>query len=159
MLNTILKKGLNIIHVFIGLIPILIYLVPKYIVKPYIHWILLLMIIIPLHWVFFDNKCIITQLNAYLGDYDDIELDTDSAFVESNFKWLYNPIIEFFGWEWNSKQLDKMLTLHWLINILLVWNSAYYMCNDVKLPDTTSYQTKSDSSLSTSVDSQEPVLK
>lgn len=158
MFNTFLKSGLNIIHIFIGLIPILIYLVPKWLVKPYIHWILLIMVMTPLHWVFFDNKCIITQISSYLGDYDNIELDTDAPFTESNFKWLYNPIMEFFGWEWNSKQLDKMLTLHWIINILLVWFYAFYMCGDAKLPDMPSHQPEPvsdvETALSTSVVSQ-----
>ena len=58
MLNTLLKTGLNIFHIFIGLLPILIYLFPKNLVQPYIHWILLIMVMTPLHWIFFENKCI-----------------------------------------------------------------------------------------------------
>ena len=159
MLNTLLKTGLNIFHVFIGLLPILIYLFPKYIVKPYIHWILLIMVMTPLHWVFFENKCILTHISSYLGDYDNVELETDAAFTESNFKWLYNPIMKIFGWEWNNKNVDKMLTLHWIINILLVWFYAFYMCGDAKLPETHSYKPEPQStSQLTSVVSQEPIV-
>tara|TARA_Y100000287_G_C14108336_1_gene298770 strand:+ start:253 stop:594 length:342 start_codon:yes stop_codon:yes gene_type:complete len=106
------------------------------------------MILGPLHWAFFDNKCIFTYISECLGDYDNKELDTDASFTESNFKWLLHPIMNIFGMEWDSKNVHKMLILYSLINITLVWFYAFYMCGDAKLPEPQL----------TSVVSQEPVV-
>lgn len=137
MFDTFIKKAVNIIHIIILLIPIIIYLLPSRIVKPYIHWILFMMILIPLHWPFFDNKCIFTYISSYLGDYDNEELETEASFTESNFKWLLNPIMNFFGMEWDNKNLHKILTLYALINITVVWFYAFYICENKKIPDMT----------------------
>ena len=93
------------------------------------------MILIPIQWLLFDNKCIFTYISAYLGEYEDQELDTDASFTESNFKWLFNPILEFFGMEWETKNVNKILTLYALINIILVWFYAFYFSQEIPMKD------------------------
>ena len=84
---------------------------------------------IPLHWIFLDNKCILTNLNKKLGDYKDIDVK-DSAFTERYFRWLYEPIMNKIGYKWIEKDVDKMVHLHWIINIVTIWSyyfSIYYL--------------------------------
>ena len=117
----------NYLHVFILLIPFLLYIyIPK---KGTIHYtiyiyLILFMILLPLHWVFFDNQCIFTLISKWLGDYK--ETETTSAFSETNLGWLYKPIMELFGWEWNSEGLDKMVNLHWIFNYIIIWYYIFY---------------------------------
>ncbi len=125
MFINILKHFVNLLHILIALVPIFLYFVPYRLTQSFIHWLLLFMIMVPLHWPFFDNKCLLTIVSQSLGDYKDN--DSESAFTEVNCRWLYEPIMKIIGWEWNSKNVGKMVTLHWIINILLVWIYTFYM--------------------------------
>ena len=120
----LVTRLLNVFHIFILLVPFLIYLPNKKLIKPYSHWMLLISAYIPIHWVYFDNSCIFTDISIAMGDYQNSE--TTSEFSENNLKWLYLPIMNIFGWEWNSKGLDKMVNLHWIINIFLIWYYCFY---------------------------------
>tara|TARA_B100001057_G_scaffold412721_1_gene428941 strand:- start:159 stop:527 length:369 start_codon:yes stop_codon:yes gene_type:complete len=120
----IITKILNFIHILLLLVPIVIYFFKKKLIKPYSHWILLVAAYIPLHWVFFNDSCVFTDLSIAMGDYQ--ESETTSEFSENNLKWLYLPIMKMFGWEWNSLGLDKIVTLHWIINIFLIWYYCFY---------------------------------
>ena len=33
--------------------------------------------------------------------------------------------MDLIGWKWDSVGLDKMVTLHWIINIILVWYYSF----------------------------------
>ena len=119
-----ITRILNFCHFLILFVPIVIFFIPRDLIRPYAKFVLLLMIMVPLHWVFVDNYCIFTKLSMSLGDYSDSK--TDSGFSENNLKWLYYPIMRLFGWEWNDSGLDKMVTLHWIINIFIVWYFCFY---------------------------------
>ena len=119
-----LKQILNFFHILLLLAPIAIYIIPTIYTRPFAKWILLIAALIPLHWVFFDNSCIFTLLSQKMGDYQNAE--TNSEFSETNLKWLYKPIMRLFGWEWNNDGLNKMVTLHWIINIILIWIFCFY---------------------------------
>ena len=125
MFSNIITKLLDSMHIIFASIPILIYMSPVTSIKPYIHWLLLIMIMTPLHWVFIDNQCILTMISKYFGDYKNTE--TDSGFTVENCQWLYKPIMNRIGWQWNNNGINKMVTLHWIINILLVWYYAFYI--------------------------------
>lgn len=119
-----LKQILNFFHLILLLVPFIIYVIPTYYTKPIAKWILLIAALIPLHWVFFDNACIFTLFSKKMGNYQNAE--TDSEFSETNLKWLYKPIMRLFGWKWNNDGLNKMATLHWIINITLIWIYCFY---------------------------------
>lgn len=116
---------LNLIHLFFIFLPILIYFIKKSFIKPFVKWILLISIMIPLHWVFLDNRCIFTVVSQKAGDMKNSE--TTSPFSEKYLKWLYKPIMNIIGWEWNNEGLDKIITLNWIINIILCWYYCFYI--------------------------------
>ena len=87
MLIQFSKKFLNFIHIIFATVPFLIYFVPANFIVPYIHWILILGVMTPLHWIFIDNQCLLTILSKYLGDYKDSE--TNAEFTENNLKNIY----------------------------------------------------------------------
>ena len=120
----LITQILNTIHVILLLIPIVIYSVPPKKAKPYIKWILLIAALIPIHWAFLENSCIFTIWSKKAGDYQ--EAETTSEFSETNLRWLYEPIMRLFNWPWNSEGLNKMVNLHWIINILLIWICCFY---------------------------------
>ena len=89
----------------------------------------LLLLLIPIHWMLLDNKCVFTLVTKYFGDMDDVE--TESGFSEKYLKWLYQPIMNIIGLEWNSNGLFKMVNLHWGINFFLLWYFLFFVgkCN------------------------------
>ena len=115
---------INLIHLFLFIIPVLIFWLPKSIMKPIGKYVLLVFILIPLHWVFLENRCSFTIATQKLGNMKQAE--TNSAFSEKYLKWLYLPFMRVFGWEWNDSGLDKIITLHWIINIVIVWFYCFF---------------------------------
>lgn len=119
---------LSIVHFITLFFPCLFYFIKNQTFKLFviknIRWIFLIYLFIPLHWKFFDNKCLLTYINEKLGKYKNAR--TNSAFSETYMGWLYRPIMKLFGWEWNDEGLGKMATLHGIINILLIWNITFY---------------------------------
>ena len=85
----------------------------------------MILILIPIHWVFFDNQCLFTLASKEAGNMRNTE--TTSGFSEKYMKWLYKPIMDFIGWEWNSVGLDKMVNLHWGINFFLLWYFLFFI--------------------------------
>ena len=130
-LKNFLKKILiflvDMIHFFVCALPILIYFMPKYTISPYLKWILLLMVMVPLHWIFFSNRCVLTIITKYLGHYDNKKIDTNSAFVDNYLKWIYKPLLKTLGIRWNNNSVAKLITVRWIINILLVWYYIFYI--------------------------------
>ena len=118
MINNIL----NGIHLFIIFLPILIFLSKKF--KKQSKFLLLIIMMFPMHWKFFDNHCISTVISKKLGDFN--KTTTDSAFYEVYMKWLYKPIMVMIGLQWNNDGINRMVHLHWIINYLLVWYYTFY---------------------------------
>lgn len=123
---------LNLVHFILLFSPIVIYFIPIKFMK-YIKYIFkygfLLLLLIPIHWMLLDNKCVFTLVTKYFGDMDDVE--TESGFSEKYLKWLYQPIMNIIGLEWNSNGLFKMVNLHWGINFFLLWYFLFFVgkCN------------------------------
>lgn len=116
-----IAKVFDLIHGLILFIPIIIFLIPK--IKNH-HFLLLFISLVPLHWVFFENQCFLTIVSRKHGGMK--ETETTSGFSETYLRWLYEPIMKLFGWKWESKGLDKIVTLHWIINIIIVWYYSFY---------------------------------
>lgn len=121
---TLTTRLLNTLHVIILIIPIILFLLPRWIIdkyfRKYLKLILLFYILIPLHWPFFNDACVFTKISVELGDYADAQ--TNSQFSEENMMWLYRPIMHFFGWQFDNIGMNKVTTLHSIIDILLVWS-------------------------------------
>ena len=105
--------------------PIFIFFMNKKYFLGLFKYFVLIIILTPMHWPFFDNQCISTIITQKLGDFK--ETDTTSSFSEKYLKWLYKPITEFFGWGWNEEGLNKAVYLHWIINFILVWYYIFFI--------------------------------
>ena len=116
---------LNSLHFLFLFLPIYIYFIPIKYLKFSFKYIFLLLILTPIHWVFFDNKCIITIFTKKSGDFNDTE--SDSSFSEKYMKWMYKPIMNKIGWKWNNKGIDKMINLHMGVNFILMWYYLFFV--------------------------------
>lgn len=124
LFTTILIELVNVIHLFFVIAPILILFISKKKIRKYVKWVLLISILIPLHWVFFKDKCVLTIISESLGGYQNAT--TNSGFTEMNFKWLYYPLMKVFNWQWNEEGINKIVNLHWIVNIIVLWIYCFY---------------------------------
>ena len=117
----------NILHFIFLFIPVLIYFIKIGIVERYMKWIFLLIALTPLHWVFFEDKCISTILSKKFGDYQDSE--TTSQFSENYMGWLYKPIMELIGLYNHFKYFSEKVD-----SVSVCWKSLpYFFVNKVKI--------------------------
>ena len=64
-----LGKALNIVHLILLFSPIWLFLIPLSIIKKnrvIFRFYFLIMILIPIHWVFLDGECIFTKITIIL---------------------------------------------------------------------------------------------
>lgn len=122
-----LVKALNLLHFILLFSPILIFFIPIKYLSGYFKYLFLILILIPIHWVFLDDKCIFTIFTEQQGEL--VEAETTSGFSEEYLEWLYRPIMNVIGWSWNNKGLSKMVNLHWLINFVLLWYFLFFKTN------------------------------
>lgn len=118
---------LNIIHLVMLFSPIWLFFVPLGLIKKYRNIYLiyfLIMLLVPIHWIFFNGKCIFTMITRKTGALDNTR--TDSQFSEVYLKWLYKPIMDVIGWKWDNMGLSKMGNLHWVLNFILLWYFAFF---------------------------------
>ena len=116
---------LNLIHLFFVFLPILIFFVPLRYFSSLFKYIFLIIMLIPIHWVFLDNQCGITMITRHYGDLQNSE--TESGFSEKYLKWLYEPIMNIIGWKWDNDGLNKMVYLHWGVNYILIWYYLFFI--------------------------------
>ena len=116
---------LNLLHFIFLFFPIIVYFLPINILKPIFKWAFLVLILTPIHWVFFDNHCIFTIATKKMGNMKNVE--TNSGFSEKYLKWLYLPIMNSLGWDWDEEGLNKIVNLHWGINFILIWYYLFYI--------------------------------
>jgi hypothetical protein len=121
----IISQILNILHLILLFFPVTIYLIDLKYLKPWFKFAVLIALLTPLHWEFFDNQCVSTILTKKLGDFSDTR--TTSAFSERYLKWLYKPLMDnLFRLKWNSEGLSKMVYIHWIVNFVLIWYFIFY---------------------------------
>tara|TARA_B100001093_G_C26643200_1_gene934155 strand:- start:41 stop:424 length:384 start_codon:yes stop_codon:yes gene_type:complete len=116
---------LAVIHLALIFLPIAVFFTPLSYIRKSFKYLFLILILIPIHWVFFDNQCLFTLASKEAGNMRNTQ--TTSGFSEKYMKWLYKPIMDFIGWEWNSVGLDKMVNLHWGINFFLLWYFLFFI--------------------------------
>ena len=124
MLN-ILIVIINIIHLVFLFSPIAIYFItPKY-VNYVFKYLFLIILLIPIHWDLFDDKCSLTLITESIGGLKNTTFN--SQFSEKYLRWLYEPILQLFGREWNTNNLDLIIVLHWILNLILMWYYCFYI--------------------------------
>ena len=121
----IITDILNIMHLVLLFFPVIIYFINIGYVKPYFKFAVLIALLTPLHWEFFDNQCVSTIVTRKLGDFKNTR--TTSAFSETYLKWLYKPLMDnIFKLEWDTDGLSKMVYIHWIVNFVLIWYFIFY---------------------------------
>lgn len=116
---------INIIHLVFLFSPIVIYFItPKY-VNYVFKYLFLLILLIPIHWNLFDDKCSLTLITESIGGLKNTTFN--SQFSEKYLRWLYEPILKLFGREWNTNNLDLIIVLHWILNLILMWYYCFYI--------------------------------
>lgn len=116
---------INIIHLVFLFSPIAIYFItPKY-VNYLFKYLFLLILLIPIHWDLFDDKCSLTLITESIGGLKNTTFN--SQFSEKYLRWLYEPILQLFGREWNTNNLDLIIVLHWVLNLILMWYYCFYI--------------------------------
>ena len=130
----LMSKFLNDFHLFGALIliffplllPLFFYMGLKNTLKPLMGPLLLVYVIVPTHWVFFNNSCFITSMTKNSGGYTNSK--SKFYFIENNLKWLYKPIMDIIGLKWlKYNDMLKFLVGHILINILIIWYYLFYV--------------------------------
>ena len=123
----IVTRALNYIHLIFLFAPFfLLFVNTKYLIKySYIlKYLFLIYLLTPLHWEFFNDRCIFTILSIKMGDYKDS--DETIAFTDNNLRWLYEPFMKLIGLEWSEVQdVTYMIYLHWIVIFIVLW---YIMC-------------------------------
>ena len=121
MINEILSKLIDAFHMFLLFSPILIYLVKFN--HTLVTFGFLLLIITPVSWGFYDNKCILTIISSKLSS-NKKNNHNNQNFSEKYLYWFYDPIRNALGFSKDRKGLFKVIYLHWILNLFLVW---YYL--------------------------------
>ena len=85
---------LNFVHLIFVFIPVIIYFVPAKYLKSIFKYILLIFMITPLHWIFFDDQCIFTMFTKTV----DRSTENPASFSEDYMGWFYKPIADSIGW-------------------------------------------------------------
>ena len=87
--------------------------------------IMLLYMLAPLHWAFFDDECVSTMLtrDTFGGLSGAV---TNSAFSETYLGWLYRPIAAAFGWKWDAEGISKVVHVHWTAIFVSLWFITFY---------------------------------
>lgn len=115
----------NVLHMIFLFSPIIIFFIDKKWIKGWFKFLVLIMILTPLHWRFFDGECISTVITKKIGDFR--ETETTSSFSEKYLKWLYKPLMtHVFNLEWNNDGIGKMVHIHWILNFILIWYLIFF---------------------------------
>ena len=111
---------LDLIHLILLFFPIMIYFYrfPIYVVR----FMFLFCTFVPLSWIFFKNKCIITVISKQLrGDEE-----KDYNFSQRYLTPLYKTIINIFNLSDDKTGFDQAINIHWIINMILLWYYLFY---------------------------------
>jgi hypothetical protein len=131
MLIKLITDVFNIVHLIGLFLPFLLVLIPTRFflnIELTMKCLALFYLLIPLHWVFFDDKCVFTMLSVKLGDYKGT--NDSIAFTEANLRPLYEPIMKKIKLNWeNRKDIDKMINIHWIMIFIIMWYIlAFKLC-------------------------------
>lgn len=119
----ILSFLIDLLHVVFIFSPIIIFFIPvKYFFITKI--IILLLFLTPIHWYLFDNKCLLTILSQKLGGLE--QPKTNSPFTEKYLKYIYNFFFKILNIENNEKNLNKFVSIQWIIMYIIVFYYIFY---------------------------------
>jgi len=121
-MNKLLIYVIEFIHVSYIFLPLIIVLFPIKYIKKYFKYIFLISILTPISWGLNNNRCILSDAVIKLDN------ETTENVSRKKLKWLYKPIVELLGMNWNSnKDLDFVVHLHWGLNFIVLWVYLFYI--------------------------------
>jgi len=120
ILNLLTRTVLILGYIALLLIPIIMFMVPKWMARYTAKYFLLIFILIPIHWKLCRSGSALRILLEKLGE-DYTEVTTNSVFSERYLKWFYEPFMKFFNLPWNSDNFDRVVSIHSGINIVILW--------------------------------------
>ena len=120
-----ISEFLNLIHLIFVFIPVIIYFIPVIYLKTIFKYILLIFVLTPLHWAFFDDQCVLTMFTKHFNNR--MNTGTSSSFSEVYMKWLYKPITNLLGWNWDEEGISKVVNLHSIVNFILLWIYLFFV--------------------------------
>ena len=94
--------------------------------KKLLYTLIILYLLVPFHWNFTDDTCILTYLSKKGGGLE--TTTTNNEFSEVWLRWLYEPILKLFNLEWNDKNLTGIVVSHVYLNIILLLIKSYFIC-------------------------------
>ena len=125
MTISILNLIVDMFHIIFMFIPFIVLLVPLNVLKKYIltlKIVFLLYILTPVHWLIFDNECILTLYSKKRGTLNN---DVRNAFSKKYLSYIYYPILRLFNAPINDKYITRIIGVHWLLMLLSFW---YVVC-------------------------------
>lgn len=126
----IISYLLDLFHIVFILSPIIIFFIPtKYFYLTKI--IILILFLTPLHWSLFNNKCLLTVFSQKLGGLS--ESNTGSAFTEKYLKHIYEFFFRLFNIKKNNKNLNKFVSIQWIVMYILVFYYIFYYLDCKKI--------------------------
>ena len=121
-MNKLLIYVIEFIHVSYIFLPLIIVLFPIKYIKKYFKYIFLISILTPISWGLNNNRCILSDAVIKLDN------ETTENVSRKKLKWLYKPIVELLGMNWNSnKDLDFVVYLHLGLNFIVLWTYLFYI--------------------------------
>ena len=129
IVKNILHPLLESLHLIIFLIPIL-YLFGILKNQLFFQIILAIILITPLHWTFFDNKCILTLFSNKLSNNKEY-----TKYVDNNFYFIYKYLKKAHNIKMSEKEFNEKLLGIFISTMLIIsWYVIFYKmeCNLIK---------------------------
>ena len=80
----------------------------------------------PLHWIFLDNKCILSNLSNNLKKKKKNKL-TSCHFSDQYLWWLYDPMCKLLKYEKNDLSYSKVINIHLGCNLIIMWYYTFFV--------------------------------
>ena len=111
-------------HLFFLFYPLSIFILPRYLVFGF-KYMFLLHMLTPLHWIFLEDQCILTNIsnNSKLKE----DKKTNSLFSEQYLWWLYDPMCKILNYEKNSLSYAKVVNIHLGFNLISMWYYTFFI--------------------------------
>ena len=92
---------LELIHRLLFIIPYILFFIPIKYTKTYIKYIILIILLTPLHWIFFDGHCILNLIKHYIK--------------YNNFPKKHESPIN-----------ENILYTHFIVSYIIIWLYIFY---------------------------------
>jgi hypothetical protein len=86
--------------------------------------IILFLLLTPLHWMLFDNECLLTTLSQQHGGLSDTKYE--APFTEKYLGWLFFSILDYFKIKKSKESIGKLITTQWIIYFLIIHYYIFY---------------------------------